>query len=243
MDCCQTIIKEEGFKGLYKGVQSPIIGMAALNSVLFLSYGQSKSWMQKDADDPLTIKQLFVCGTIVGFTVAFVEGPVDFFKSQLQVQYGSGTPKYSGFLDCARQIVKSRGIRGVYQGLSATLLRDIPANAMYFGSYEVVRRSFVKPGQSVSDLSAVKVMVAGGIGGMMYWISTFPFDVVKSTMQTDSTDPEKRKYKGLTDTFQKLYKSEGFKGFWKGIVPCMLRSFPANAVCFLLYEMTRKATG
>lgn len=33
---------------------------------------------------------------MVGFTVAFVESPVDFFKSQLQTQYGTGTPKYTG---------------------------------------------------------------------------------------------------------------------------------------------------
>jgi solute carrier family 25 carnitine/acylcarnitine transporter 20/29 len=71
---------------------------------------------------------------MVGLTVSFVEGPVDFFKSQLQVQYGSG-PKYTGFLDCAKKIISNHGIRGMYQGLSATLIRDIPANAVYFGFY------------------------------------------------------------------------------------------------------------
>jgi hypothetical protein len=69
-----------------------------MNSVLFLSYGQAKTWMKKvrskidapkthalqDANDPLTIPQLWACGAIVGVTVSFVEGPVDLFKSQLQ---------------------------------------------------------------------------------------------------------------------------------------------------------------
>jgi len=244
VDCFRKTVQEEGFAGLYKGIQSPLVGMTALNSVLFLSYGQSKAWMKKDENDPLTIGQIFACGTIVGFTVAFVESPVDFFKSQLQTQYGSGgNVKYTGFLDCASKIWKNHGLRGIYQGLSATLLRDIPANAAYFGFYEISRRAMVKQGQSPSDLPAWKVLIAGGIGGMMYWATTYPFDVVKSTMQTDSTILSERKYKGLLDTFSKIYKTEGYGGFFKGVAPCMLRSFPANAVCFLLYEWCRKYTG
>lgn len=243
MDCFNTTVKEEGVAGLYKGIQSPLVGMAALNSVLFFTNGQVKSYMKKTEDDPLTIGQIFTAGAIVGLAVSFVEGPVDLFKSQLQTQYGTGTPKYNGFIDCASKIWRNHGVRGIYQGLSATLIRDIPANAAYFGFYEITRRSFVQPGQNVSDLPAWKVLVAGGVGGMMYWATTYPFDVVKSTMQADSTVVSERKFKGLADTFGKIYKAEGYAGFFKGLAPCMIRSFPANAICFLLYEMTRKYTG
>jgi hypothetical protein len=41
--------------------------------------------------------------------------------------------------------------------LGATFLRDIPANAAYFGSYEIFRRGMVKPGQKVEELPAWKV--------------------------------------------------------------------------------------
>jgi len=245
VDCFNTTVKEEGFKGLYKGVQSPLIGLAALNSVTFLSYGQAKAWIKKNEDEILTLPQIFACGTFVGFTVAFIESPVDLFKSQLQTQYGApgATPKYSGFLDCASKIWKSRGIKGVYQGLSATFLRDIPANAAYFGFYEIARRSMIHSDQKVEDLPAWKVLIAGGIGGMMYWATTYPFDVIKSTMQTDSINPSEKKYHGIMDTANKIFKAEGAAGFFKGVAPCMIRSFPANAVCFCLYEMTRKYIG
>lgn len=68
---------------------------------------------------------------MTGFSVAFVESPVDLFKSQLQVNYS----QYRGFVDCAKQITTKYGIRGVYQGFSAAQLRNIPANALYFSSY------------------------------------------------------------------------------------------------------------
>eukprot|EP01114_Cavostelium_apophysatum_P008890 TRINITY_DN2184_c0_g1_i1.p1 TRINITY_DN2184_c0_g1~~TRINITY_DN2184_c0_g1_i1.p1 ORF type:complete len:295 (+),score=42.26 TRINITY_DN2184_c0_g1_i1:158-1042(+) len=243
VDCFKTTVKEEGLLGLYKGVQSPLVGMAALNSVTFLSYGQAKAFLKKDENDQLSISQILGAGLFVGLTVAFVECPVDLFKSQLQTQYGTGTPKYNGFIDCATKIWRNHGLRGIYQGFSATLLRDIPANAAYFGAYEIARRNMVQPGQDVAQLPAWKVLIAGGIGGMSYWATTFPFDVVKSKIQTDSTNVSERKYHGLGDAFAKIYKAEGANGFWKGITPCMLRSFPANAVCFLLYELTRQYTG
>jgi hypothetical protein len=36
-------------------------------------------------------------------------------------------------------------------------------------------------------------MVAGGIGGLAYWAFTYPLDIVKSSMQTDTVDPTRRK--------------------------------------------------
>lgn len=70
------------------------------------------------------------------------------------------------------------GLRGVYQGLSATLARNIPAVAMYFGVYEYVRQQFVKPGQNVQQLESWKLLTAGAAGGFGYWIATYPIDSV-----------------------------------------------------------------
>jgi len=239
----QTIIKEEGATAVYKGVQSPLIGMALMNSVLFLSYGQAKAFIQQ-GNEPLTIPQLFACGAFVGLSVSFVEGPVDLIKSQLQSQgVGGGKAKYTGFVDCAKQIVGNHGIRGVYQGLQATLIRDIPANSLYFGVYEMSRKAMLKPGQKVEDLPAWKVLIAGGCGGMAFWAFTYPTDVVKSSIQTDSIIRSERKYKSYMDAVQKIMKADGAAGFFKGFTPCMLRSFPANAVCFLAYEYSRKVIG
>jgi solute carrier family 25 carnitine/acylcarnitine transporter 20/29 len=242
IDCLSKTVREEGFKGLYKGVQSPLVGLAVMNSVMFLAYGQSKSAVQSDPVVPLTISQYWLAGAITGFTISFVEGPIDLFKSQIQVQR-AGESKYNGVLDCARQIVGKHGIRGMYQGLGATFLRDIPSNASYFGFYELSRKLMVKPGQTVTDLPAWKVMSAGGIGGFMYWALTYPTDVVKSTIQTDNIDRTQRKYHGIVDCAKKIYAAEGIKGFYKGATPCLVRSIPANAACFVVYEQARKLLG
>jgi solute carrier family 25 carnitine/acylcarnitine transporter 20/29 len=77
----------------------------------------------------------------------------------------------------------------------------------------------------------------------MYWLLTYPTDVIKSSMQTDSPVHAERKYKGWLDCATKIYRADGTKGFFKGFAPCLLRSFPANAVCFLAYEEAKKIIG
>ncbi|EGG13508.1 mitochondrial substrate carrier family protein [Cavenderia fasciculata] len=237
MDCLKKTIAQEGFGGLYKGVTSPLVGLCLMNAVMFFSYGQAKKAIQGDSKEELSVEQLAKAGAIAGLTIAFVESPVDLFKSQLQVP---GQTQFNGLADVAKKIYQSRGIRGVYQGFSSTLVRNVPANCCYFASYELARRAFLEPGQLLEDLPTWKVLVSGGIGGMSYWTLTFPIDVIKSSLQTDSIVPSQRRFQGLIDCASKIYKQQGIAGFYKGFTPCFIRSFPANAACFVAFEKARE---
>jgi len=248
IDCFTKTIKWEGVGGLYKGVASPLFGQMLFNAVQFLSYGQAKKFLQSDPEQDLTIKQLFIAGAITGFAVSFVEGPVDLLKSQMQVQIfnekaGSGPKLYTSVFDCGKKIVTNHGVRGLYQGLGATIIRDIPAVSCYFGVYELCRRWFAGPNGDVNKLSASHLLISGGVGGLLYWVFTYPIDVVKSSMQGDSTIKSQRKYSSIIDCAQKLYAQGGVRTFFRGITPCLLRAFPANAACFFAYEKTRQFLG
>ena len=52
-----------------------------------------------------------------------------------------------------------------------------------------------------------------------------------------------RKYAGTIDAFRKVWRSEGVAGLYRGFGPAMARSVPANAACFLAYEVVRDALG
>lgn len=43
------------------------------------------------------------------------------------------------------------------------------------------------------------MLAAAGTGGILYWISIYPIDVVKSALQTDNIDPSKRNYANSLD--------------------------------------------
>lgn len=233
-DCVSKIYKSEGLAGFYKGVASPLYGQILMNSWQFGVWGSTKKLFENEKKE-IEVADYFKAGAITGGCVALVECPVDLFKTQLQTN-----PKFTTFFGCVGHIVKNYGIRGCYQGLGATIGRNVPAVSAYFGFYEYTKKMLCEEGQKTTELSALKLMAAGSVGGFFYWSLTYPIDVVKTTMQADTPIRDQRTYKTVLGTFSQLYKESGTSRFFKGFTPCMMRSIPANAVCFAGYELTVK---
>ena len=80
------------------------------------------------------------------------------------------------------------------------------------------------------------ILIAGGVGGFAYWLSTYPADVIKSAMQSDDIFPEQRRYRSTRDCIRQLWEEGGWRRFYRGLAPCLIRSIPANAACFWAYE-------
>uniref|UniRef100_A0A3B3E1U0 Si:dkey-150i13.2 n=1 Tax=Oryzias melastigma TaxID=30732 RepID=A0A3B3E1U0_ORYME len=154
-----------------------------------------------------------------------------------QVQSRSGESRYAGPLDCAFKLYKDRGIHGVYRGTVLTLIRDVPSTGLYFLTYEYLKGALTPVGQSVSQLSTPNILLAGGAAGILNWTVALPPDVLKSNFQTAADG----RYGGLWDVLRTLLREEGPKGLYKGFSAVLLRAFPANAACFLGFEVALKA--
>ena len=85
-------------------------------------------------------------------------------------------------------------------------------------------------------------MIAGGCGGFAYWSLTYPTDVIKSAMQSDSSDKNLRRFKSIPHCAKTLYLEEGgVRRFFRGCAPCLMRSVPANATMLMTVEVCRNA--
>ncbi|TRY67464.1 hypothetical protein TCAL_05277 [Tigriopus californicus] len=234
-DCVIKTVKLEGFTGLYKGMGAPLVGVAPIFALMFMGFGFGKKIQQNDPDEELTNAQLGIAGGVAGVLTTVVMAPGERIKCILQVQQAAtGPPKYKGPVDVVQSLYRTGGIRSIYRGTCATLLRDIPANAAYFTSYEIIKRNMAPAGGDPSQLSLGRTLLAGGLAGICNWVVALPPDVIKSRLQTapDGT------YNGVRDLFRHLLKEEGPKALFRGFVPTMLRAVPANACCFLGYEVT-----
>ena len=185
VDCFKKTVKWEGVGGLYKGVGSPIVGQMFFRAALFSSYAQSKKFLEGwTGGAPMHIKWFFVSGAFTGFTTAFIEGPIDLFKSQVQVEIIKNKttgipPKFKNVFHCARVIYAAHGIRGCCQGLQATIIRNIPASGNFFGCNELTRRVLARNKSPGEKMSNFELLAGGGVAGLCYWTSTFPLDVIK----------------------------------------------------------------
>ncbi|KAM0059796.1 putative mitochondrial carrier domain superfamily [Helianthus debilis subsp. tardiflorus] len=266
IDAVKKTVAAEGAGGLYKGMGAPLATVAAFNALLFSVRGQMETLLRSSPGAPLTVNQQFVAGAGAGFAVSFLATPTELIKCRLQAQGASATAgvttaavteagaattaagaatakavKYGGPMDVAKQVLRSEGgVRGLYKGLFPTFAREVPGNATMFGVYEYLKQ-YMAGGTDTSGLGRGSLMLAGGLAGGAFWGAVYPTDVIKSVIQID--DYKNPKYSGSIDAFKKILKSEGVGGLYKGFGPAMGRSVPANAACFLAYEITRSSLG
>uniref|UniRef100_A0A6M2E0H9 Putative mitochondrial carrier protein n=1 Tax=Xenopsylla cheopis TaxID=163159 RepID=A0A6M2E0H9_XENCH len=222
-------------------MSAPLTGVAPIFAMSFFGFGLGKRLQQTESDQKLTLTQLFAAGAFSGIFTTTVMAPGERIKCLLQIQQGGNQPqKYNGMVDCAKKLYKEGGIRSIYKGSCATLLRDVPASGMYFMTYEYIQTTlspvdeFGKPTGKISLLSTI---FAGGMAGIANWAVGMPADVLKSRLQTA---PEGSYPNGIRDVFKELMKKEGPLALYKGVTPVMLRAFPANAACFIGFEIFMK---
>ncbi|KAG9508629.1 Mitochondrial carnitine/acylcarnitine carrier protein, partial [Fragariocoptes setiger] len=239
LDCTKKILANEGVKGLYKGMATPIAGVAPMYAICFLSFTIGKKLQQKSDDHQFTLGELFVAGGVAGLATTSILAPGERVKCLLQAQAANtaGTVQYKGPADCFKQLYKQGGIKNLYVGTLATACRDIPSTGMYFMTYEWAQRKLTPPGKTREDMSAGRTLLAGGTAGILNWTVAIPADVLKSRQQTAPPGT----YKGLSDVLHQTIAQDGLKGLYRGAAPIMLRAFPANAASFLGYETAMKA--
>jgi len=235
-DCASQTIKNEGFFGLYKGMSAPLVGVAPIFAISFFGYGLGKRLLQTDGER-LSYTKHFLAGAFSGCFTTFIVAPGERIKCLLQVQANTEGPKmYNGMVDCAKKLYKQGGLKSLYRGTFPTFLREIPGGGLYFLTYEYVQDK-AKEYSGTTEISLIQTIFAGGIAGMSYWVLGMPPDVVKSRLQTA---PEGKYPGGVRQVLSELLKTEGPTALYRGVTPVMLRAFPANAACFLGFELLMK---
>jgi len=230
-----STFREAGLRGLYRGVSAPLLAVSPIFAVSFLGYDVGKRLVQYGTGtDELTLTGKCLAGGFSAIPTTVFMAPSERVKCLLQT-----TNKYSGSWDCARDVLRTGGIRSLYRGTVLTLLRDVPGSVAWFGTYELVKQTMMEA-QGHTDptqLSPIAVLTAGGLAGVANWSVAIPPDVLKSRFQSapDGT------YKGIVDVYQTLMRTEGPGALFAGLRPAMIRAFPANAACFLGMEVARKA--
>ncbi|KAK5285294.1 hypothetical protein LTR16_004655 [Cryomyces antarcticus] len=253
LDCLLQTVRKEGLAGLYKGATPPLVGWMFMDSVMlgsltfyrrmlrdnvFLPY--RKPSVMPSSEYKLPTVGHGIAGIMAGWTVSFIAAPVEHVKARLQIQYAASKAQrlYSGPIDCSKKLLRGHGVRGLYHGLSATLLFRT-FFFFWWGSYAVITQFLTT--QTTIPLSTPAINFwAGGLSAQVFWITSYPSDVVKQRIMTDPLGPD-RKFPRWRDAAKAVYRENGWRGYWRGFVPCFLRAFPANAMALLAFEGVMRA--
>jgi len=174
-------------------------------------------------------KNDIVAGTIAGMTATCIEFPADTLKTRLQTSNKTA-------LQCFREVVNEKGIRGLYKGVSAPLMGAMMENAIMFASFNESKRFFSSHPEE--QLGVGKIALAASFSGLAvsFWLT--PMELVKVRLQAAHTTSA---YTGTFDCIQQTFRTQGVRGFYRGLGATMAREVPGMTAYFVAYEMLCRA--
>ncbi len=152
-DCIRQILREEGVRGLYKGMSASYLGVAE-STLQWVLYEQFKGYLARREqqlersgrertawDRSIEWTGNFGAAGVAKFVAAILAYPHEVARTRLrQAPVADGRLKYTGLVQCFKLVWKEEGLMGLYGGLTPHLLRTVPSAAIMFAMYEGILR-------------------------------------------------------------------------------------------------------
>ncbi|KAI1428733.1 putative dicarboxylate carrier protein [Xylaria sp. FL1777] len=183
----------------------------------------------------IVLKQVaypFWFGGSASSMAACVTHPLDLVKVRMQLRSGDGPKSMSGTI---MHIVRKSGPRGLYDGLTASLLRQMTYSTVRFGVYEDLKRRFTPEGQK----TGLPLLIGlSSLSGLLGGLSGNAADVVNVRMQQEAVLPasQKRHYRNGLDGMIKMARAEGLLSWFRGVWPNATRAALMNACQLASYD-------
>jgi len=232
VDCFRKMYRTEGALSFYKGVLPPIFADTPKRAVKFFTFEQYKKLFLFGAPGPTAIT-FTLAGLLAGITEGLIISPFEVVKVKMQAERGHYKHQ-SSTIEFAKIILKTDGFHGFGKGLTSTLTRNGIFNMAYFGFYHNVKNLI--PQAKDTHLEFARRFVIGFLAGTLGSCMNIPFDVVKSRIQGPQPVPGKVKYHGCLRTVFIVYKEEGIRALYKGLLPKLLRLGPGGGIMLIVFE-------
>lgn len=167
----------------------------------------------------LSLNQSLLAGSLSGLVSGLVFQPLEVLRTQ-----SIGLKGQSSF-EISRQIISKYGIPGFWRGTVASLARQMPGIAMFYGIVE-----FSSPKTPSQRL--ITGMSARSIATMIF----LPLVVIKTKIEFGSQP-------NMAKSANFIYQTEGLRGFWKGLLPTLARDGPYSGIYLVLYRLMQERTG
>ncbi|XP_060908351.1 solute carrier family 25 member 47-A [Labrus mixtus] len=136
--CLLSIIKEEGFKGLYRGVLPLVLRDGPSYATYFLTYTTICEWLTDSSKKRPDWGGVMLAGGVAGMVGWTIGTPMDVIKARLQMDGTRETRRYKGFYHCITETVRVEGAGVFFRTLGINCLRAFPVNMVVFLTYEVL---------------------------------------------------------------------------------------------------------
>ncbi|KAG4401810.1 hypothetical protein GLYMA_02G067100v4 [Glycine max] len=229
MPAIKDIWKEGGCLGFFRGNGLNVLKVAPESAIRFYTYEMLKAFIgnakgEGAKADVGTMGRL-LAGGMAGAVAQTAIYPLDLVKTRIQT-YACEGGRLPSLGTLSKDIWVKEGPRAFYKGLIPSILGIVPYAGIDLAAYETLK-----------DMSKKYILLDEGCGtvsGALGATCVYPLQVVRTRMQAQ------RAYMGMADVFRITFKHEGFRGFYKGLFPNLLKVVPSASITYLVYENMKK---
>lgn len=236
LDCLRKVVKTEGFIGMYRGSAVNLLLITPEKAIKltgndFFRHSLSirptpntSSMSSPRSQAYLTLPREMLAGAGAGLCQIIITTPMELLKIQGQDagRTAAQQKQRPSALKVAIDLVKSKGLAGLYKGVSATMLRDVSFSVVYFPLFAHLsslghsQRSHKSEGKTDTNSIFWVNFVAGCAAAGVSAVAVNPADVVKTRLQLINVGPNETSYTGMRHAFVDIFKNEGPMAFLKG---------------------------
>lgn len=197
---------------------------------------------EETQDEPAQYWKRMFSGAITGLACRTIVQPLDVIKIRFQLQIepikkNSNVSKYMGISHTVGVMMREEGLRAFWKGLIAAQFISVVYTPIQFTSFYLLTEHSCK----LFDLSPSHPgihMMCGSLAGTAGIVAAHPFDTVRTRLVGQG---EPKLYTGQVDAIRSIFKYEGVRGFYRGLLPNIALVGPQAGVTFVSYEAFKRA--
>lgn len=233
----RSMVRHEGSGSLFRGFTAVAVGAGPAHALYFASYEQSKHVLGISTNPAAHPYATAAAGAVAAFSHEATMNPIEVIKQRMQM-HGSSA-RYRTPWQCARKVLATEGLIAFYRSFPTQVVMSVPYQCVHLVTYEFLRDK-LNPEKKYHPMTH---LLAGAGAGSTAAVITNPFDVTKTLLNTQEPVFEKRKMSGLLPAFQTIYRTNGWRGFFKGISARVGIAAPGTAISWGVYEGFKHVLG
>ncbi|GHP09684.1 hypothetical protein PPROV_000841900 [Pycnococcus provasolii] len=241
MDCFSRVASEQGIGSFWRGNVTNVLRYFPTQAFNFAFKDTIKTLFPKYSPDKefwMFFATNMASGGLAGAGSLCIVYPLDYARTRLASDVGSGKAEFNGLFDCLAKTAAAGGPMALYNGFGVSVMGIIPYRGVYFGLYDTL--SSKNPYKK--DLGLVGIASKFGVAqvtAITAGYASYPFDTVRRRLQMQSNKPRSEWiYSGTVDCFFKIMKDEGVGAMFKGAGANALRTV-GSALVLVLYDQIK----
>lgn len=238
LDCMISIFREKGIFGLYQDMTVTTVATFVQNFVYFFWYTLIRKFYMKsklsrprllknrgNSARPSTVEELALGVAAASISQLFTS-PMAVVATRQQTVHSAESAKFRNVI---RDIYRENNgdLTAFWKGLRTGLALTINPSITYASFQKLKEVFFHDHSNDVGSLSAVQNFVLGVLSKMISTLVTQPLIVAKTMLQSAGS-----KFTTFQEALLYLYRNEGLRSFWKGVLPQLAKGVIVQGLLF-----------